>query len=190
MRTPWGNSQDRKSYGRGFNWVSTASHGGFMLTVPAAYSSLTLAAISRGERWGKYICFEEDCDASMVIFECVKTQGDFAPDSKAFDQLRKSLSYWRPDYLIERGLTPDPEAYAKYLEGKEADRIRDEHGPIVVAAWGDWAKAPMFPVDVPPGKVGVVLANEKYFLLDSEDYKQNIVVKTIDKYPSAVAVER
>jgi hypothetical protein len=62
------------------------------------------------------------------------------------------------------------------------DRLRAEHGPIVLTAWGDWKDG------VPKGQVLVQLANDKLYFVASEDYARPVRVKTIMEYPSAQEV--
>ena len=126
MRTPWGDSDYEKRIQRGLTWVSTPSHGGFMVSRTVAAKLLTPAAIAAGQSFGDYLAFEEDCDAAIVLFELPQTREGFSNVSDT--DLLESLSYWHIPYLTARGITPKPEQvkarqdfdakYAAYCAGR------------------------------------------------------------------------
>jgi len=65
MYTPWGNAQQTDTIADGITWVSTASHGGFILSAErraAMPKSLREFATFAGGN-----AYEEDCDAAIVI---------------------------------------------------------------------------------------------------------------------------
>lgn len=61
--SPWGAVQQATAHGEGIWWVSTASHGGFLvspaLKIPAPYAAFKTFADEPG-------AYEEDCDAAVV----------------------------------------------------------------------------------------------------------------------------
>ena len=114
MNTPWGQSDYQRTIQRGLHWVSTPSHGGFMVSRGLAENLLTRAAISEGEHFGDYLAFEEDCDAAIVLYELPQTREGFSHVSDA--ELLESLSYWHIPYLVARGIMPNPEQVAKRKE--------------------------------------------------------------------------
>lgn len=65
MNTPWGESQSITLIADGIQFVSTPSHGGFLLTperreaMPQPYQSIQTFA---GGNW-----YEEDCDYALVM---------------------------------------------------------------------------------------------------------------------------
>ena len=63
MRTPWGPSQHVETIANGIQFVSTASHGGMLLS-PARFARMPAKhrKTFAGGRW-----FEEDCDAAKVV---------------------------------------------------------------------------------------------------------------------------
>ena len=69
MLTPWGMSQQHVVIEPGLHDVSTASHGGFLVSKSWADKHLTNEAKEAGWEWGNYYAFEEDCDWAIVVFE-------------------------------------------------------------------------------------------------------------------------
>jgi hypothetical protein len=105
--TPWGNSDSEKRYDRGLTWVGTPSHGGFLVGKAYARKHLTPAAIAAGMPFGPYIAFEEDCLATIVLYELPQTREGFSDTSE--ERLIESLSAWVPTYLKARGIAPTRE---------------------------------------------------------------------------------
>jgi hypothetical protein len=60
MQTPWGPSQECRSYGAGLIFVSTASHGGFYV-FPELLAQMP-EYFHRNDGW-----YEEDCEWAMVV---------------------------------------------------------------------------------------------------------------------------
>lgn len=67
--TPWGRAQRITIFKRGFRFVTTASHGGFMISAKLAELRLSAGAKHFGQVYGGYICFEEDSLFSIIQFE-------------------------------------------------------------------------------------------------------------------------
>jgi hypothetical protein len=69
--SPWGAIQSREKITEGVCWVSTARHGGLMVTRKAAEKYLSAKAIECAFPGiaGDYICFEEDCSYAVALFE-------------------------------------------------------------------------------------------------------------------------
>ncbi len=69
--SPWGAIQDSTQIEKGVRWVSTASHGGLMLTNEAAKSLLTPRALEAVHctQSSTHVCFEEDCEYAIAFFE-------------------------------------------------------------------------------------------------------------------------
>ncbi len=67
--SPWGKVQSCTTLCDGVFSVNTESHGGIMVHQIAAGNVLSGAAIKCGFADGSYLCFEEDCDAQVVIRE-------------------------------------------------------------------------------------------------------------------------
>lgn len=120
MHSPWGPVQIKTTICRGFVYVSTAGHGGFMLSKTFAEKHLRKAALRRAERYGGYYCYEHDADWAIPAWELPNLhQQIFSNSVKAQENPRQyileRLSSWNADYLLEIGVTPDPERYANYL---------------------------------------------------------------------------
>jgi len=127
--TPWGTSQHSINHCRGFSTVSTASHGGMMVSPKAAEKYLSKAAIKRAlihESTG-YLCYEEDCDILIVFFDAKEIQKKLFKgipffESKSQEEidkhLIKSLTLYNLDYLKEMGIEPDKDII-KELKLKE-----------------------------------------------------------------------
>ena len=67
--SPWGKVQSCNTLCDGVFSVVTESHGGIMVHQIVAGNVLSGAAIKCGFADGSYLCFEEDCDAQVVIRE-------------------------------------------------------------------------------------------------------------------------
>lgn len=67
--SPWGTIQTQTVLARGVRWVNTASHGGFLISRTFAEAYLSPAAVKRGKDWNGYLAYEEDCDATIILFE-------------------------------------------------------------------------------------------------------------------------
>ena len=79
-------------------------HGGVMLTVRLARALLSSEARACGFRDGRYLCFEEDCQAAAVLLELLNKGLHKSPQWFAPDQYRAALEstvkryfpqYWR-----------------------------------------------------------------------------------------------
>ena len=133
--TPWGKSQTAHKIERGLTFHSTSGHGGFLVSKGYAKKHLSEAAQKRGVSYGGYLAYEEDCLASIITFEIPKSADIFG--TQAHDYGFASLSHWNADYLLERGIEPDPTHYSKWLLRQEDDRLRAERSPdLIVSAIG------------------------------------------------------
>jgi hypothetical protein len=168
MNTPWGKSDSRVGIERGVSWVGTPGHGGLAITARVASRTLTVEALQHAERRGGYYFFEEDCAFAIAFYEIPVWK--FALDGTGTDEeiraaLLPGLSRFYADYLIARGITPEPTAYARWQEDQETDRLRAERSPeLIVAAEGDWSSW------VPKGNVGITTAAGTRFLVSSDHY--------------------
>jgi len=183
MNTPWGKSDSKITLTRGISWVGTPSHGGFAITPSAALTYLSTAAVARAEKYGTYYFFEEDCDASIVLFELPAGLLAKLGGVPTNESLIQSLSRWHADYLIERGITPDAEGLKWYNENKLSDRMRADKSPdLIVAAYGDWSEW------VPAGRTGVQTADgRRYTVLASEYVAKNLNLLSTHTDVQAVA---
>jgi len=70
MHTPWGPSQEvSQMAGAPVYWVITAGHGGIMIDRDWASTRLSLAARKLAENFGHWLCYEEDCDWAIPLYE-------------------------------------------------------------------------------------------------------------------------
>jgi len=164
--SPWGKIQTTKVYARGLRDVSTASHGGFMVSRGLAERILSKAAQKRGMEWHGYLCYEEDCDWAIVVMELTlyweRIFENASEDIKLnpYAYLVKSLSRWNADYLLDRGYALDDENYRIWKNHKEADKMRaDKHPDLIVSASSQ-----------DDGSVRVLTADRKEHFVTSESY--------------------
>jgi hypothetical protein len=69
MNTPWGKSQSITKIQFGVSWVSTAGHGGLMVSAGQAeklFDSKVIDTAYPG-RFAGYVCFEEDCSYAVAF---------------------------------------------------------------------------------------------------------------------------
>jgi hypothetical protein len=77
---------------------------------------------------------------------------------------QSTRAFWNADYLVERGIAPEPKAYAGWLERQEADRRRAAHDPdYIIAAFGDWHTKR-------PGVVEVITADQRHHFVTQAWY--------------------
>ena len=67
--SPWDHVQTCERLAEGVFWVSTASHGGLMVDASTATETLSPEARRHGMKWGRFYCYEEDCQCSIPFFE-------------------------------------------------------------------------------------------------------------------------
>lgn len=177
--SPWGKIQGVRQLERGWRWVSTASHGGYMLTRRFAEKHLSPAARKRAEEWVHYLCYEEDCAYAIVDWE-IRSHWEetfaYASDTIKADKeahLLRVLSGYYPDYLIEIGVEPEPEAFARWQDFEDYKRMKVERHPdLIVSAVGSHH------LQVPKGAVMVTTADGKTHMLDAEHYAAHRKAKT------------
>lgn len=135
-QSPWGKVDHSVKVCRGVTSVSTPSHGGFLISIGVAEKKLSPAARKYGMKWGGYLAFEEDIDANIIFLEIPESRSVLLnPELCTEESLIKNLSAWSADYLLERGITPDQEAYKKYLERNLDDEMRtSKHPDLIVSA--------------------------------------------------------
>ena len=67
--TPWGAAQHREKFDTGFNFYSTAGHGGICVSKKKAETFLSDAARKVAIRYGNGHWFEEDCNFAIPLYE-------------------------------------------------------------------------------------------------------------------------
>ena len=119
--SPWGKIQNYKTHYPGVYSVSTAGHGGIMVSEKTADELLSPAALKCGFKERGFICFEEDCQASVVIREMLdknlwQIPAYFTEGKERYNEIiNASLIRWNPEYWEETGNTLPVEALEKRL---------------------------------------------------------------------------
>lgn len=131
MHSPWGQTDHQRKIADGLTWVSTPSHGGFMLIPGSATADrLSQAAKDSGDKCGQALAYEEDCAWRILAWELP----DLFPDIDR-DETFRCLSSWEPEYLLAAGVEPDPVEFRRWAERQEkiAQHMRDvaEHNRVV-----------------------------------------------------------
>ena len=104
--SPWGKVQTCDVLCPGVFLVSTASHGGTLVS-KEVWALLSHAAQKCGFKQGGYLCFEEDCQESVVLRELLDKKlwsvPDRIKDKAAFEEnINKSIREYNPDYWRAR----------------------------------------------------------------------------------------
>lgn len=123
--SPWGDVQTCDMLCPGVFLVSTASHGGTMVSKEVS-AMLSPAARKCGFRQGGYLCFEEDCQESVVLRELLDKKlwsvPDRIKDKAAFEEnINKSIREYNPEYWRARqtGLEKVPARQAALAHSAE-----------------------------------------------------------------------
>ena len=103
--SPWGRVQSRNTAIRGVHLVTTASHGGILISKGLASKILTPAALKFGFEYFGYLAFEEDCSMTIPLFEHQEWLAPLGLNAKEITvaDLIKSGDYY-DSYIAERGL--------------------------------------------------------------------------------------
>lgn len=112
--SPWGDVQTCDVLCPGVFLVSTASHGGTLVSKEVS-ALLSLAAQKCGFKQGGYLCFEEDCQESVVFRELLDKKLWSVPEriknKAAFEEnINQSIREYNPEYWRARqaGLEKSP----------------------------------------------------------------------------------
>lgn len=78
MNTPWGESDSVIRFKHNILYVTTPSHGGFMVPFNVARDLMSAAIFQYsfngyGGHFEDYVCFEEDCEAYLVFYSFPET---------------------------------------------------------------------------------------------------------------------
>ena len=107
--SPWGSIQSEHKLCDGVYNVSTASHGGIMVSEDIAENIFSKAALNCAFRYNRYFCFEEDCDASIALRELLDKRlitGFFNFDAEELNEaVNRSLQVWHSEYWNNREKT-------------------------------------------------------------------------------------
>lgn len=141
IETPWGKAQTIDRVTDGILIVSTASHGGILLT-PERLATMP-NDMRRPLYLERYAPFEEDCDWCMPVlvfeaeFRAFYTKEGIKMADEIFSAAKQTLKHWHPDIY---------EAFYSVTLGPGESRQRDEqifyaknkNSWLTVAASGDW----------------------------------------------------
>lgn len=165
--SPWGKIDYSRQLTRGVRTVGTAGHGGFMISEGAA-KRLSPEARARGEQWSTYLCYEEDDLWNIVAFELEDVRKALG-DKVSLEEILHTLSAWNADYLIERGIDPEPTGYKYYLKSQEDDKMRREENPDFIVAALAHSIADVCQ-NIPAGTVKVWTADDKIHYVKEGTY--------------------
>lgn len=114
--SPWGKVDHYKTLCDGAYSVSTASHGGVMVATDRAGKLLSAKAMEHCFTERGYVCFEEDCAATVALRELMDRGLYKAPVNEYWKPgeyekvINDSIRQWYPDYWAAReaGETREP----------------------------------------------------------------------------------
>ena len=105
MYSPWGTVDHCKMLCYGAFEVQTARHGGVMIMRELVDEYLSKEAQAVGFMEGRYLCFEEDCDAAVAIRELLDKGLMKAPVNQYYKEGEYSaiiddvVAAWNKEYL-------------------------------------------------------------------------------------------
>lgn len=142
--SPWGAVQKCEELCEGVFEVSTAGHGGIMVRY-AVSDFLSSEALKCAFRENRSFCFEEDCDAQIVLRELLDKNMWKIPDRivdkvRYEDGINKSLQRWHPEYWEARQKSLS--AQAPHIEEKPTLAERLEVGKEKAAAHNSARETP------------------------------------------------
>jgi hypothetical protein len=206
--SPWDQVQTCERLADGVFWVTTAGHGGLMVDAATATEELSAPARQHGMKWGRFICYEEDCACSIPFFErpdwfaALKRRELTKTDTAS---VLKSVKDWEWRYYEARTrqILQPGESYQKDAFTFEQDHAADL---IVVSATSGNSWEP----PLPAGMVKVVAVKggrnkhggytgELEFLVPADEYKargpHGFIVdparhQEIIKAPAAAVIEQ
>jgi hypothetical protein len=143
--SPWGQVDGHTRLCDGVYSCSTPEHGGIVVSQTVAGKLLSEPARALGDALGGFLWYEEDELWTVPMLEFPQAwpvkfgrrPADELTEAAIRAELVKTLSRAVPDYLLARGITPDPVGYARYHAEREAGRLRTAHDPdYIVCAEG------------------------------------------------------
>ena len=100
-KSPWGKVQTCDLLCPGVFLVSTASHGGTMVSKEVA-AFLSPAAKRCGFQRGGYLCFEEDTQEEVVLRELLDKKLWQIPKAAFEENINRSIKRYNPEYWRAR----------------------------------------------------------------------------------------
>jgi hypothetical protein len=95
VNCPWGQVQSCVEYCRGLKFVSTPSHGGYLVAKVFAKKHLSVAAQKIGVAVGNYLAYEQDVKAMVIDIEL----HDIIKPNRTKDEILVDFVKWVPEYL-------------------------------------------------------------------------------------------
>ena len=146
--SPWGAVQHCEQLREGIFQVSTAGHGGIMVRRNEA-AFLSPEALINAIKERNYLCYEEDCDASIALREMLDKGlweiPDRITDKAGYEEnINRSLRQWNPEYWEARqkrfpGRDEMPDARREIVfrdeRYKEKFRIKDGESIKITVAY-------------------------------------------------------
>jgi len=124
MHTPWGKAQKIKTISKGFRFVVADKQAGFMISNGLAKKELSDIAQTKGIPYGNYLFFEKTQHWAIPMYESTEffnlCLDFFQKDTETLQQMMfHSLSLWHGDYLLQKGVTPEPTRYERFLQRQQ-----------------------------------------------------------------------
>lgn len=107
--SPWGEVEHCNMICAGVFNVSTARHGGVMIDCRVADQLISHEAQECGFIENGYLCFEEDCDAAVAIYELLNKGimqapiNEFWKEEEYAEAIVRSIKDWNPEYWAKCG---------------------------------------------------------------------------------------
>lgn len=126
--SPWGEIQHCKVLCPQVFSVNTASHGGIMTDPATAMRVFSGKALEFCFREGGYVCFEEDCAATVALRELMDRGLHQAPVNEHWKPgeysavIDSSIQRWYPDYWAAREAGQTRLSAAQEKRAKERER--------------------------------------------------------------------
>ena len=116
-----------------------------MLSEKFAKSHLSKEALELADIYNGYYCYEEDCLWAVPALELLDEFGDkifahcvgssiYATKEGRMKTITDTLSSYYPEVLIAKGIQPDPELYARYLDWKKNDEMQNQRHPDLITS--------------------------------------------------------
>jgi hypothetical protein len=144
--TPWGTSQSIHNHARGIATVSTASHGGLMISNGVAQNQLSEEARNLAMVYGGYHCYEEDDMYFVPLMDSDFIRNAVSPaiaslagksEAEVEQYLVDSISVSNPAFLIKIGVNPNKDSYEKWQIRLMASEARANNDPdAIVTCFG------------------------------------------------------
>jgi len=128
-QSPWGEIEYCDVICPGVFMVSTAGHGGTMISNGIA-AILSPAAVKCGERYGGYICFEEDTQENVALRELLDkglwSVPEKTKDKAAYvERINEDIRRYNPDYWRVRQNGIDQAD--RTGRAKKAEKVKGDH---------------------------------------------------------------